>query len=381
MAPPLPELQDRREAADLVCLDDAARARVVPLREQVGRRAQARLAPLRAGMERLGRDERRARLRRLWGEVLGESGGRRAAKAEVLGAISVVGHSAERVLLRVEPDIDVPALLLLPDGSDERVPAVVGLAHGGKGLFLERRAPEIGRLLEASVAVCLPDLRGTGESRPDEMHGLESEYVNCSEDERMLGRSVLGLQLGDLRAVLAWLRSRPELQPGRVGLWGESFAPFNLAAGCAQEHDPRLVDHCLHPNLPHGPAVAEPSGPILALLAGLFEESAAAVLLRRGLAGLSSAFAEPFLGIASDAVVPGALFAGDMAELAAAFAPRPLRIESPVDACNRLLDAAEMPGWFRAVSRAYAASPRNFTVGHEIGDDGAEWLAAAVRGG
>jgi hypothetical protein len=352
----------------------------VPLRELAGRRAQAILAPLRAELDHFERDERRARLRRLWGEVLGEAGAGRAARAEALGAGTVMGHTAERVLLHVEPGILVPVLLLLPDEVEDRVPAVVCLAHGGKGLFLERRAPEIGRLLEAGVAACLPDLRGTGETRPDDMHGLESRYIDSSEDERVLGRSVLGLRLGDLRAVLGWLRSRPEIATGRVGLWAESFAPFNLAADCVREHDPRLVDHCLDPNLPHGPAVAEPSGPILALLGGIFEDSVAAIMLRRGLAGLSAVFAEPFLAIPSDTVVPGAMLGGDLADLAAAFAPRPLRIDSPVDACNRLLVAAEMPGWFRAVSRAYAASPRNFAVAHDVSDDGAEWLAAALRG-
>jgi len=39
---------------------------------------------------------------------------------------------------------------------------VVGVAEAGKDLFLTARSNEIETLLKREVAVCLPDVRGTG---------------------------------------------------------------------------------------------------------------------------------------------------------------------------------------------------------------------------
>jgi len=397
MRPPLPETGDRRPAEALQCRDGEAAGRAVPLREVAAGKAAAILASVRGDLAGRPPAERRARLRALWSSLLGETGpaGSSVGQVRPVGPVGPAGaHRAERVLLETDPGIAVPVLLLLPGAGRqrpfgnaqglerakrvERPPVVIGIAQHGKGLFLERAAPELARLLEAGVAVCLPDVRGTGETRPDEMHGLESEYINCSEDERVLGRSALGLQLRDLRAVLRYLETRPDLDAARLALWGDSFAPFNPPKALAEEHDSRRVDNPLRPNLPCGPAIAEPAGPMLALLAGLFEDAVGAVLVRRGLVGLTAAFGSFFLQVPSDVVVPGALRAGDLCDLAAALAPRPLRIESPVDALGRLVEAAELPRWFEPVVRAYSAAPGNFAASAQLGDDAAEWLAGSL---
>ena len=265
------------------------------------------------------------------------------------------------------------------DLAGARPPVVVGFAQQGKALFLERHAPEIARLLEAGAAVCLPDLRGTGETRPDEMHGPESAYISLSEDERMLGRSVLANQLRDLRSVLAHLRERADPDGSRLALWGDSLAPFNLAGAPLEERDSRKVDNPVRPNLPYGPAIAEPSGAMLALLGGLFEDGVAAVLARRGLVGLPAAFDSCFLEIPSDAVVPGMLRAGDVCDLAASLAPAAVRIESPVTARNCLVPAADLDRWFEPSTRAGPAGPPDLVVRAEAGGDAPEWLAERLR--
>ncbi|HOX06773.1 MAG TPA: acetylxylan esterase [Planctomycetota bacterium] len=381
MVPPTPEVQDRREPERLVCRDAEAAGRAVPLRRIAASLAGELLRPLRAELECLPGDERRARLRALWSEVLGDTAPVGPGRAVARAKSPVLGHGAEGILLETGPGIDVPLLLLRPRAAAARPPVVVGVAQHGKAIFLERQAAEIARLLEAGLAVCLPDLRGTGETRPDEMHGLESAYISHSEDERMLGRSVLGNQLHDLRTVLAHLRSRPDIDGARLGLWGDSFAPSEMAGVPPEEHDSRKVDNPTRPNLPHGPAVAEPSGALLVMLAGLFEAGVTAVLARRGLAAFAAVFEPCFLGIPSDAVVPGMLRAGDIPDLAVALAPRPLRIEAPVDGRNCPIGADELVRRFEPAAEAWRSAPESLVLSAGLGDDPSGWLAAVLCGG
>src|SRR5262249_12317109 len=127
----------------------------------------------------------------------------------------------ERVALEVEPNIVVPLLLLLPQRQpDKRIPVVVAFAQHGKQAFLRERSPALAELLRDGVAVCLPDLRGTGETQPaGDTRGRSSVSTSLSATELMLGQTLLGARLRDLRAVLRYLRSRPEVEPPRVGLW------------------------------------------------------------------------------------------------------------------------------------------------------------------
>ena len=65
--------------------------------------------------------------------------------------------------LTVEEGIDVPMLLLLPKGA-KPAGAVVAVSQGGKERFLAHRAASIEALLRRGIAVCLADVRGTGET-------------------------------------------------------------------------------------------------------------------------------------------------------------------------------------------------------------------------
>src|SRR5206468_3635026 len=114
-----------------------------------------------------------------------------------------------------------------------RLPVVIGLSQEGKGKFLGERAEDIADLLARGVAVCLPDVRGTGETSPDSPRNSwnegTSEGIYVSSTEWMLGQTLLGSRLRDLRSVLRYLRSRSDLDAHRLALWGDSFAPTNAA--------------------------------------------------------------------------------------------------------------------------------------------------------
>ena len=231
-----------------------------------------------------------------------------APEREQLGSVTV-----ERIHLATEPGIVVPVLLLLPAVQGKRVPVVVAVAQEGKQEFLRQRAGPIADLLAGGIAVCLPDVRGTGETAPGESRGRTSAATSISASELMRGQSVLGGRLRDLRSVLRHLRQRPDVDGRRFALWGESFAPVNPA-------DREL-------NVPHNaaqrPAQSEPLGGLLALLGALFEADARAVYVRGGLSDYQSALAGPFCYLPHDVVVPEVLTRGDLPELAAALAPVP----------------------------------------------------------
>ena len=144
----------------------------------------------------------------------------------------------------------------------------------------------------------------------------------------MLGNTLLGARLKDLRTVLAYLAARQDLSGARLAVWGDSFAPAN---------PPRLLLDEL-PAWQIGPQVqyqAEPLGGLLAILAGLYDDRVRAVAVRGGLDAYFSLFDAHFLYIPADAVVPGILEAGDISDVVAALAPRPTLLESLVDGRNR----------------------------------------------
>jgi hypothetical protein len=133
-----------------------------------------------------------------------------------------------------------------------------------------------------------------------------------------------GARLKDLRSVLAYLRRRKDLDR-RIGLWGDSFAAAN----------PEDIDFRIPRNVDGRPRGPEPLGGLLALLGGLFEDDVCAVYIRGGLSDFLSVLQEQFVYLPQDAVIPGVLRAGDLCDVAAAMAPRPLLLDSLVDGLNR----------------------------------------------
>jgi len=253
-----------------------------------------------------------------------------------------------RLSLEVESGIVVPVLLLQPLGPKrgERLPCVVAVAQGGKAGFLRHRAGPIAELLAGGAAVCLPDLRGLGETKPEGSRERWGAITAHASTELMLGGTTVGARLRDLRSVLRCLRSRGDIDPARIAIWGDSFVEPNPPD---RRFDvPRHMDD--------RPRCSEPLGGLLALLAPLFEEDLAAVYVYGGLSDFRGVLAHPFVYVPSDAIVPGALTAGDLVDLAAALAPRPLRLDGLVDAYNRRLTPEATRAIYRRAADAYAAS-------------------------
>ncbi|MSU41261.1 MAG: hypothetical protein EXS22_01220 [Pedosphaera sp.] len=269
----------------------------------------------------------RNRLAPLLGEVVP------AAKAKVLrhdNATAATGLRVEKVVLQTEAGIEVPLLLLSRKTDAPRQAVAVALAQEGKAGFLQHRAAHIAILLEAGVMVCLPDVRGTGETRAGSERGPESSDAAHSATAWMLGDTMPGARLRDTRAVLAWLRSREDVDAKRIALWGESFVAVNVSN--VKYPTPRRVEG--------QPRVSDPASPLLALLTALYEEDVRAVYTHGGLADFASVLKHQQVLIPSDAVIPGLLAAGDLPELVRLVALRPLKQTSTVNALNQRVDPA-----------------------------------------
>jgi len=337
---PTKEVQDRRPASEMQCLTPAIAAALKPqkVQQELAERT-VKLPRPRAGQA----------LRQDWGNLLGDVAPAAAAKVQSREATALGSGSVERIALEVEPGILVPMLLLLPARQGtQRLPLVVGVAQQGKQAFLKERAEAMAALLQNGVAVCLPDVRGTGETSPaGERRGppagtykgvqASSPSTLLANENLMIGRTLLGDRVRDLRSVLRYLQGRDEV--GRVALWGDSFARVN---GAEERVEVPWDAEQL-------PAQAEPLGGLLALLTALYEESIAAVHIRGSVVSYQSLLASPFCHVAPDAIVPGALTAGDLAAVTAALAPRPVRAVGGVDGRNRRVtadaDGKEIAAW------------------------------------
>ena len=361
------EYSKRREESELVCMTDAAKKQLDPLRlvDLLPELAAAQLT--RSRKSRVGKSpaEVRAQLREQWSRVLGRV--EPFAKPTVVEnkiALEKVGESLlRRATIQVEPGIVVPVILLTAAGAKGKAPPVViVLAQEGKLALLKNRADEIAKLLTGGVAVCLPDLRGCGASAAERSRGRYSASTARSSTELMLGGTSVGAKLRDLRSVIRWLQGRQEVDGEKIALWGDSLAAVNAAD--TDFNVPRRVDG--------RPRQSEPLGGMLAMLGALYEDDVKAVYVRRGLVGFHTVLGHQQVLIPHDVVVPGLLTAGDLPDIAAALAPRPLRLAGTVDGLNREMKTGN-------VKEIYEESDKNALSFGTAEDDAAAWLIEQLR--
>lgn len=339
---PQEEYRNRREASELLCLSSPGGAEiampplhsVLRLMVQDGEAERDRVVP------KATTEERAASLRKAWAERLGGVDVPAVSKVVLRGKKEAsdgeLPFHVERYTVEVERGILVPVLLLTSyrkraaDSETEKRPLVVCVAQAGKAAFLRERSERLAELLKSGAAVALPDVRGTGETAVGSDRARSSAATSLSSSELMHGGTLVGVQLRDVRTILAMLRKRQDIDPARIAIWGDSFAPLNdreVRVPLDAEKQPRL---------------AEPLGHLLALFAGLYEPDLAAVVSARGgLVSLASLLESPFPCIPHDALIPGALMAGDLDDLSTAIVPRPMWLGGLVDQHNH---PAEPPG-------------------------------------
>ncbi len=365
---PEKEYHQTRTRAELTCMTDVVLKDVKPLTlcEIARKIAKERTETYGKNLANIKSEKRVEQLQMDWAKLLGDIEPKGQAKPGAIDTQSVGGVSVHRFSLQMEPGVVAPTLLLVPDGK-KRVACVVGLAQDGKAGYLKHRAEEIAGLLKGGVAVCLPDLRGTGETRLGEGRGRQSSATAISSSELMLGQTMVGLRLRDLRSVLKYLRTRTDIDGQHMALWGDSFAPENgedFRAAVPLDAE-KLPEH------------SEPLGGLLALLGALYEKDIQAVLARGTLAGFASVLESPFCYLPRDIIVPGAIAVGDLDVLASNINARALRLEGLVDGLDRRVDKQHLRDRFPRV--VLLQNDRNASILGEERTDAAKWLLSELQ--
>lgn len=280
--------------------------------------------------------ELRSALRTELGALLGTVESATSVQIEAAVPQNVEGITVERVRLDLGEAggaVPVPLLLLrsaqMPPADVPRV--VVMVAQGGKQAVLQQRAKLIAACLQRGVVVVLPDLRGTGETgSPGDGRGRTSGATSRSATEQMLGETMLGRRLRDLRTVLAYLRDRDDLKRAKVSLYGDGLVAANAPdLNAAAPLDAEKL-----------PTAGEPMGAIACLLAALWDDSIAGVCAGGGPTSFDSILDEPYFYVPHDSILPGVLAHADVAELVAAQVGRAVFLQVR-DGANR--PTAERP--------------------------------------
>lgn len=140
----------------------------------------------------------------------------------ILGELKRPGYVIERLVIQTRPNVWMTANLYRPDPAPSRGPAVL-VVHGHWSLA--RLEPVVQSrcvgLVRLGFTVLSVDAIGSGERyrypRPGSYHGaLHGATLWPTE------LSLLGLQLHDNRRAVDYLCGRPEVDPGRIGITGES---------------------------------------------------------------------------------------------------------------------------------------------------------------
>ncbi|MEX2262985.1 MAG: alpha/beta fold hydrolase [Bryobacteraceae bacterium] len=245
----------------------------------------------------------------------------------------------EKVIYYSEPEIYVPAVLLLPKKEGRR-PAAVFVNEDGKaakGLLDDHLRP----LAEAGYAVFSIDPRGMGETDPETPRSSKptdfKRFVHDSEsgfyyDAMRVGKTVVGMRTRDVLGAVSYLAAHPEIDASRISAIG------------------------------HG------MGGLIVLYAAAFDERIRSVASTGALVSYSSIVDSELYTHRFSSFGPGFLRNFDLPDLASLIAPRPLLLQNSVDALHRVLDPETVQQTYRSAADVYQAAGQRdrFRIIHDV---------------
>jgi hypothetical protein len=294
-------------------------------------------------------------------ELVGATAPLVPVRPEVVSSEQLDGYRRERIVFDTEPDISVPAWLLIPDEPNGAGILSIhghGYVHGetvgiGSDEESRERLRELNyaygrRYVERGYTVINPDMRNFGARRDDQRYRRDPCDLAALRLQQF-GVNLIAGQIRDLKACLDVLADRPEVATDRIGVTGLSYG-----------------------------------GRLTMYLSALDERVDCAVA-----SGALNVFRERLTIDSSCAAqfVPGLLTLGDTPEAFGLIAPRPLLLElGTVDGTSPEVFAMEA---YAQIERIYeAAGVRDrldldvFETGHSYhGAKAFDWMERWLLGG
>jgi dienelactone hydrolase len=187
-----------------------------------------------------------------------------------------MGYSVEMYALQGEGNYIVPLLLMVPEGG-KKFPAMIYVHPKGKSAEASIGG-QIEGLVRRGFIVAAPDVIGIGETK--------GKTGNADYGCILIGRSIVGIQAGDIVRVVSMLKNRSDVEIDKIGAIG-------------------IGETC--PALLH---------------AGVFEPSINKITLIGALISYRTIVMNKFYNFSFSCAVAGALTAYDLPDLIACFSPR-----------------------------------------------------------
>jgi cephalosporin-C deacetylase-like acetyl esterase len=227
------------------------------------------------------------------------------------GRIEADGFAIEKLIYESEPGIVIPAALLIPKTAEIKKPAVVYVNDKGKSAGWGFEGA-IQQLVKRGFVVLAIDVRGCGETHPqqnpDEANETYRYFGGYDSAMRafLVGKTLVGMRAEDIFRGVDLLTTRPEVDPARIYGFGVGAGALTLLHEAAL--DDRIKELTLDDML-----VSYDSVVTHRIHTNIYES-----------------------------VVPGALKVYDLADLVAAFAPRPVWIVDTVDPLGKRVATGEV---------------------------------------
>jgi hypothetical protein len=373
---PIPETesQERRPASELKCWTDAAvkELKPKPLNEVLAGIAKRQLDDIRLGETRVPANARTNLLLDRLRIPFSYHNDRTDFAGDTLKAQArvTVGCEITWASFDAGPGSTFRGLVLRPvqKADKQPLPGVVCVCQDGAYRFLREHATAVAALIQAGVGVIVPEVSGTGLQQPGGGRGRTSYATSLSATAQMLGKPLLGTRFDDL--ITLWKASVQDVgvDPERVALWGESLAAPN------SESKAVAVPYDLDP-----PNLAEPLGSTLVSLLALGKVEIKAVVARGGLVSYRSVLDSPFVHVPHDALPIDVFRAGDLPDLWAHLAPKPLRLEGLVDGTNHRVTGKKLDAALRPVRDAYSKGGLVVTEDYTPDAELAMWIVEQLK--
>jgi hypothetical protein len=220
------------------------------------------------------------------------------------GTISRSGYHIEKLTYESESGIAIPSLLFVPDGADDKKPALVMVSGEGK----KASAPQAQRLVTSGMIVLSIDARGFGETQVNtEVNGEEfNHYFGDFRDAMtalLVGKTMVGMRALDITRAVDLLWARRDVDRNRIYAYGKK------------------------------------RGAVPALYAAVLDSRIRKAVLEGILSSYDSIEENKIHRQVLETVVPGALKFYDLPDLVATLAPREVSIVSGTDPLGHELPA------------------------------------------